>query len=123
MITFEEARRVLYIYLNELNFYTADSRDDHEIRNDRISTLAILTTYTLSSYEPRTTVIVNPSLLVYEEIRAKFGSDQLSCPCDEMFIDYGLFSSVEPIFHPICSSVFIEKAWFDFCRIIQYDRP
>jgi hypothetical protein len=70
MITFEEARRVLYIYLNELNFYTADSRDDHEIRNDRISTLAILNTYTLSSYEPRTTVIVNPSLLVYEEIRS-----------------------------------------------------
>ena len=108
----------LFRFGKELNFYTANSTDQHEMQNGRIATrlyiillfgsLTILTTYILSSYETHNIVITNPTLQVYEEINRKIEADKLACPCSKISINYGSFVSVRPTFSSdLCHPCFL----------------
>lgn len=127
-----QARRIkafAITFLTELNFYTKNSMDLYEIRNGQIATrlyifilisaLTILSVYTLSDEQIHQMNIVAPSLQNYMDISAKIGKDNIVCPCDEVSISYSSFMNTKLIFHPICSSQFIEQSWFEFLKSFE----
>lgn len=122
-------------FLRELNFYTKNSTDPFEIRNGCLSTrlyiiilmvvLVTLSIYTLSDEQIRQIVVIAPTLKTFMDMGSKFGKDNLFCPCNEVSIGYNSFMAIELVFHPVCSSHFIEESWFDFLKPFEtlFSRP
>lgn len=74
------------------------------------TSIVILFIYNSSNVETRTFLIKSPSLTVYENLYEKYSST-LSCSCNQIAIEYGRFISLEPKFHPVCSSTFVQEGW------------
>jgi hypothetical protein len=93
----------------------------HELRNEIHSTrifilllFTILIAFVLSSIllpEFKTITVHNIDQNEYEKLDQKY-SETLRCPCKKISIEYEAFSSMKPIFHPICSSIYITEQWY-----------
>jgi len=57
-------------------------------------------------------VILNPSIETFEHLNDEY-ENALSCPCNELSMNYSESVSIESTFHPICLSDFIEQDWFN----------
>jgi hypothetical protein len=64
--------------------------------------------------------VESPSFDSYQSLLST--TNDLSCSCSQMSINYGQFLSFSPSFHQICNSIFIKYDWFDwlFQNIIVY---
>jgi hypothetical protein len=108
--------------LVELNlFETPFTRNDpYELHTARIVTrvylaillitLGIITTSLLSPLRVHTVTVENPSQTIFENLYDKY-TTTLQCPCSRIINSYELFTSLSPILHPACSSLFISEAW------------
>jgi hypothetical protein len=108
--------------LVELNlFETPFTRNDpYELHTARIVTrvylaillitLGIITTSLLSPLRVHTVTVENPSQTIFENLYDKY-TTTLQCPCSRIVNSYELFTSLSPILHPVCSSLFISEAW------------
>jgi len=93
----------------------------HELRNGIYSTRIFVLLLTIflagfilfSALVPELQTVTIPSVTQdeYEKLEQKY-SQTLRCPCEKISIEYEQFSSIQPIFHPICSSIYINEEWF-----------
>jgi hypothetical protein len=104
-------------YLLNFNVFPSvpPSTDEHELRNQRISTrifivLLILSTAILLLYTSLVTVtktinVQTPNLEKYSQLYSTY-SRTLTCPCTKISVDYGKFLRIEHTLHQVCSSIF-----------------
>lgn len=103
--------------LNLFNSYSANPAIIHkEVITTRIYlTLLFLTFSILFAYssqrEFQYTVQFNkPSINDYRNLNS-IHSSTLACPCSKLAVPYKSLLTLEPVFHPICSSDFISNEW------------
>ncbi|CAF1661503.1 unnamed protein product, partial [Adineta ricciae] len=99
------------------------STDEREIRNQRLATkcfvilltllLFVLLLYTSLIDKTVTIQVQKPTLTKYVQLYSKF-SDQLSCPCKAISINYEKLFSLKYEFHQVCSSIFLTDQWFEY---------
>ncbi|UJR20676.1 hypothetical protein I4U23_023797 [Adineta vaga] len=106
----------------ELNlFKTAESRiDPYELQTAKITTrvyiitllssLLIIIIYLLLSSRVYTVTVLDPPREIFQTLYEKYPST-LRCPCTRIANAYELFISLSPIYHPICSSLYISEGW------------
>jgi hypothetical protein len=69
----------------------------------------------------------NLSYTNYKQLYEKY-SDKLICPCTEITSNCSSFINISPIYHPVCSSAFVEQIQFDQLRlgkpvmVLKHDR-
>ncbi|UJR12553.1 hypothetical protein I4U23_016729 [Adineta vaga] len=125
----------LWKVLAELNLFKDDSAHDASIiRSKRIATrvyllllaisCVILITYNSLDSQIHTVTIDHPSLIVYEDLYAKFSST-LTCSCSQISVSNEQFLNITYILHPICSSDILFLNWTtqknDGKTIVKYD--
>jgi hypothetical protein len=94
--------------------------DAYELQTARISTrvylvallltLSIITASLLLPLRVKSVTIENPPQTIFEKLHDKYPST-LQCPCSRIVNPYKLFTSLSPIYHPVCSSLFISDEW------------
>ncbi|CAF0925957.1 unnamed protein product [Adineta steineri] len=99
------------------------STDEHELKNQLISTrifivllilsLTILLLYTSLANITKTINVPKPTLTKYEQLYSKY-SQTLICPCKQISINYEKFLSIEYTFHQVCNSFFITDDWISY---------
>ncbi|CAF3755200.1 unnamed protein product, partial [Adineta steineri] len=99
------------------------STDEHELKNQKISTrifivllilsLTILLLYTSLADITKTINVPTPDLIKYEQLYSKY-SQTLTCPCQHISINYENFLSIEYTFHQVCTSIFITDDWISY---------
>ena len=57
-----------------------------------------------------TATVTSPSLSLFEYLSNRYPST-LSCPCSQPVIPYDVFLSFAPLYHQVCSSVFVSQPW------------
>ncbi|CAF1681952.1 unnamed protein product, partial [Adineta ricciae] len=131
--------RKIKIFLTTFNLFPSipPSTDEHELRNQRISTrlflvllsasLIILLTYNSIITVTITKTIQTPSLKKYEELYETY-SKTLTCPCEKMSIDYKDIVQINFTLHQVCDSDFISEKWIkhlyrhrDFVGLVNDD--
>ena len=75
-----------------------------------LGSLVTLLFYTSLSTRTTTINVADPSLNTFIALTNSRGSS-LRCPCTSLSILYESFLSVTPIFHPVCSSDFVDERW------------
>ncbi len=112
------------------HFYTLNvfpsippSIDEHQLRNERISTrlflfllissLAILLLYTSLINITQTVNVKAPTINQYSQLYSTY-SQTLTCPCSKISINYQTFIQVNYTLHQLCNSVFVTKYWIDY---------
>jgi len=115
---------IIWKYIVSLNLfkYHDQEEDQQRIRIQKqstrlyltilLSTLVILGIYRIISIYEFRRVILNPSIETYEHLNDEY-ENVLTCPCNELSMNYSEFVSIESTFHPICLSDFIEQDWFN----------
>ena len=98
------------------------TQDEHQLRNQRISTrsfifllilsLTILLLYTSLIAITQTVAVNSPTMTTYLQLYATYPRT-LSCDCKQISITNAKFLQVEFIFHEICKSVFITRDWIN----------
>lgn len=73
-------------------------------------TITGLFIYTSLSVEQYTMTIESPSLEDFINLQS-LRYAKISCPCQTITIPYEVFTTLEPVFHPICSSEFVSEEW------------
>ena len=56
--------------------------------------------------------VSNITLPLFEQLRVD-QMDTLSCPCTNVTIPYLAFVSIDAVFDPVCSSVFVDTQWIE----------
>ncbi|CAF1584318.1 unnamed protein product [Adineta ricciae] len=115
--------RNAYQYLLRLNLYENETNDEHEKRNELLSTrifiillLLTLLLYILYASLPSQTnsfTISKPTQMQYEQLRFKH-SISLKCPCKDLSTPYKQFIDVKMEYYEICSSDFVKQEWIDY---------
>ncbi|CAF1146658.1 unnamed protein product [Adineta ricciae] len=117
--------KILFEYAKNFNFFPSipPSTDEHELRNQRISTrlflvllstsLIILLIYNSLITVTITKTIQTPSLKQYEELYETY-SKTLTCPCQKMSIDYKNIVQINFTLHQVCDSDFISEKWIKY---------
>ncbi|CAF1225930.1 unnamed protein product [Adineta ricciae] len=75
-----------------------------------LSSFIVLTLYTIIQSRTVTTTFIQPSFDTYEILQEIHGN-QLKCLCSQIASAYNAFVGITPVFHPICSSEFVQKEW------------
>ena len=108
--------------LRELNLFRTDvaRNDPYEQRTAIISTriylltlviaVSIIVVYLLASVQVYTTIVENPSRTTFENLYQKY-TTSLQCPCSHIVNSYELLTSLSPVLHPVCSSLYISDSW------------
>ena len=124
----EEVRQFLHEcrqYLVKLNLFPSfpPSTDEHELKNQRVSTrvfifgllLSVLILLLFTSAVAVTTMVIikTPTLDQYSLLYSKY-SQTLTCPCTQISINYNTFLQVNYTLHNVCSSGFITRLWSDY---------
>ncbi|CAF1430382.1 unnamed protein product [Adineta ricciae] len=117
LITFIEDIMKINSFNSIFQFFKCifDVHDD-QTRTNRlhfIFLLSITMIVYLISYLPvqtKTTLINQPSRLLHEDLLQKY-SDTLECSCSKISIDYRSFITIQPRFHPLCSSELVSDDW------------
>ncbi|UJR24493.1 hypothetical protein I4U23_005868 [Adineta vaga] len=60
----------------------------------------------------KTIAISKPSLAQYSQLYSAY-PEKLKCPCSQTSMNYDEFLTIQPVFHQICSSVFVTQDWID----------
>ncbi|CAF5083063.1 unnamed protein product, partial [Rotaria sp. Silwood1] len=81
--------------------------------------LLVLLLFTSISKQTNSVTYHQPSYTTYERLQSEY-PDTLNCLCSEITQSYSSFVSLHPLFHPICSSVFVTDFWF---TQLQYEDP
>ncbi|CAF1381337.1 unnamed protein product [Adineta ricciae] len=72
--------------------------------------LSACTIYFSLNIETKTFIVDRPTQETFERLQEKYSST-LFCPCSTNIIPYREFLSVSPVYHEVCSSVFISDEW------------
>ncbi|UJR38833.1 hypothetical protein I4U23_031498 [Adineta vaga] len=108
-------------YLRTLNFFepkpNSDERESEQQRRWNIIATRIylliliiaLIIVALISWMDSQTIIVTLEHPTEEQFKTL--PIDVQCPCSQVSISYGDFTSIQTIFHPICSSTFISDEW------------
>ena len=122
----EEKRTPLLIRMKtpllNLNFFEdPDEVTVWHLHNQRLATrlflflmaitLLFLILFTSLSYTTETVIVKQPSTDVYLQLEAQPYSRTLVCPCTSISNEYKSFISFQPIYHQICSSIFLSEDW------------
>jgi hypothetical protein len=83
-----------------------------------IGSLFILLLFTTISEQTTSITFEHPSYITYRKLYEKY-SDKLVCTCNEITPKYLSFINVTPVYHPVCSSAFVEQIWFDQLKLIK----
>ncbi len=104
-----------------LNLFNKQSQDPLRILREHTSTwlfiilfidaLCILIFYTCLSSQTITKTIQSPTQEEYEVLINQFPT-ALQCPCTVLSIPYKDFIQIEPVFHQICQSDFVQPWWY-----------
>lgn len=70
----------------------------------------IIAIYLLILVQVHADIMEKPSRMVFENLYDKYATT-LQCPCSHIAIQYALFTSISPVFHPVCSSQYISDEW------------
>ena len=109
----------------ELNLFDTapGSTDPYQLATERITTRVYLISLALSisilifytSISPRFEIITirNPLGDDFNKFYEQYRST-LHCPCHQITIAYGLFMSISPVFHPVCTSWLVSEEWFRY---------
>ncbi len=99
------------------------SIDDHQLRNERISTrlflfllsssLAILLLYTSLINITQTFNVKAPTITQYSQLYSTY-SQTLTCPCSKISINYQTFIQINYTLHQLCNSIFVNQYWIDY---------
>ncbi|CAF0953898.1 unnamed protein product [Adineta steineri] len=118
-------------YCQNLNLFPSVplTTDEHELKNQIISTrlyislftlsLTILLLYTSFTDITKTITVAKPTLTKYEQLYSKY-SQTLTCPCQHISINYEKFLSIEYTFHQVCTSIFITDEWIAHNDVILH---
>ncbi|CAF1258824.1 unnamed protein product [Adineta steineri] len=118
-------------YIQDFNLFPSvpPSTDEHQLRNEKISTriflylltlsLAILLLYNSLNNVTQTVNVKAPTMTKYLELYLTY-SQTLKCPCKQISINYDTFLSIEYTFHQVCTSVFITQDWINFLNEEYY---
>ena len=113
------------LFFQNLNLFPSipPSIDEHELRNQRISTrlfifllvllLTILLLYTSLINVTQTVNVNAPTITQYSQLYSKY-PQTLTCPCTKISINYDKILHVQYTFHQVCDSVFVTKYWTDY---------
>ncbi|CAF1296227.1 unnamed protein product [Adineta ricciae] len=111
--------------IQNLNLFPSvpPSNDEHQLRNEHISTrlfvllfalsFTILLLYNSLICIQKTVTMKSPSFTDYTHINITY-SETLTCPCTKISIDYKEIVRINYTFHQICSSVFITEGWIEY---------
>ncbi|CAF1421482.1 unnamed protein product [Adineta ricciae] len=96
--------------------------DQHQLRNQLISTrlfiilltlsLTILLLYNSLITITQTNTVTFPTITTYLQLYSEY-PQSLSCDCKQISINHDKFLHITYTFHEICNSVFITQDWFD----------
>ncbi|CAF4256013.1 unnamed protein product, partial [Adineta steineri] len=112
-------------YIQNFNLFPSipPSTDEHQLRNEKISTrlfiillilsLAVLLLYNSLINVTQTVNVKAPTMTKYLELYSTY-SQALICPCTQISINYDTFISIEYTFHQVCASVFVKQDWIDY---------
>ncbi|CAF1383620.1 unnamed protein product [Adineta steineri] len=99
------------------------STDEHQLRNQRISTrifiilltlsLTVLILYTSLVNVTKTTDINSPTIIQYSQLYSTY-PQTLECTCTDISIDYDKFIQVNYTLHQICTSIFVQDNWISY---------
>src|SRR5215467_3052189 len=84
-----------------------------------IGSFIILLLFNSLSTQTSTVTVSSPSLTTYNHLQA-LHLNTLRCPCSNMTIPYHTFTSLSPIFHPVCSSDFVSDPWLKMLTVLSY---
>ncbi|CAF1436855.1 unnamed protein product [Adineta ricciae] len=115
--------RNIYQYLLKLNLYENETNDEHEKRNELLSTrifiiLLLLTlllyiAYATLSSQQSSFIISKPTQKQYEQLQFKHPIS-LKCPCKDLSTPYKQLIDVKMEYYEICSSDFVKQEWIDY---------
>ncbi|CAF1477031.1 unnamed protein product [Adineta steineri] len=112
-------------FLQNFNLFPSipPSTDQHQLRNQRISTrifiilltlsLTVLILYTSLVNSTHTFDINSPTSTQYSQLYSNY-PQTLTCTCTNISIDYGKFIQVNYSLHQICTSIFVNHTWIDY---------
>ncbi|CAF4276946.1 unnamed protein product, partial [Adineta steineri] len=102
---------------------TPPSTDEHQLRNQRISTrifiilltlsLTVLILYTSLINVTKTTDINSPTIIQYSQLYSTY-PQTLTCACTQVSVNYDKFIQVSYTLHQICTSIFTTDFWTDY---------
>ncbi|CAF3580789.1 unnamed protein product [Adineta steineri] len=125
------SRRIKEIYKKRVQFIKAfnlfasipPSTDEHDLRNEILSTrlfiflltlcLVVLLIYNSLISVIRTDILKTPSFQEYEQLYSKY-SKTLTCPCKTIGINYTDILHINYTLHQVCTSIFVTKDWIDY---------
>ncbi|CAF1235164.1 unnamed protein product [Adineta steineri] len=109
--------------IRKLNFYSSNNstiENEYEIRSQIIATrilsilliilIIILTIYSSQTSVTKIVIVSNPSIEKYNSLY-RTHSETLSCPCTNIIIPRQIFLILQPTFHQVCRSNFIDPLW------------
>ncbi|CAF4032982.1 unnamed protein product, partial [Adineta steineri] len=101
----------------------APTIDEHQLRNQRISTrlfivlltisLSILVLYTSLVHITATVNVKTPSIQEYEQLYNSY-SQTLTCECTQISINYEKFIQIQYTLHQVCHSDFVTQKWINY---------
>ncbi|CAF1441651.1 unnamed protein product [Adineta ricciae] len=112
--------RSIWDFFKKYNLFNSSSSDERSKRNQILSTriycvllpilLTIFGVYLLLEKQTKLITIKNPTQNQFEQLE-NISVNNLFCPCSDISIKYDTFLSLQPRYHPICSSVFSSTLW------------
>ncbi|CAF4104333.1 unnamed protein product [Adineta steineri] len=99
------------------------STDEHQLRNQRISTriftilltlsLTVLILYTSLVNVTKTIYINSPTIIQYSQLYSTY-PQTLTCACTQVSVNYDKFIQVNYTLHQICTSIFVQDIWISY---------
>ena len=74
--------------------------------------LYVLLYMALMQTNSRTEIISHVTPAAFDQLYLKHAKTLL-CPCSKDFVSYKAFVSAAVSYHPVCSSIFVEKQWIE----------
>ncbi|UJR12169.1 hypothetical protein I4U23_016346 [Adineta vaga] len=115
--------RMIKTKVVHLNLFQTRSTNNHKIKKQLYSTrfyiiiliisFPILLSYTLLNQKLITITVQLHSLNQYDNLRMKYPTT-ITCPCSTISIGYNRFIELNPFYHQICSSDFVNQQWFEY---------
>ena len=129
-VLLQQIKRTLKKLLIELNIFKRRGSDEQQVYYQRMATrcyisiltvsLTILTFYSLLAAELHLESIRNPTESDYNLLEQTY-TDQLSCPCTSISMNYSTFVNIEPQYHQVCSSDLVSTEWMNYNSIQNND--
>ncbi|CAF1678966.1 unnamed protein product, partial [Adineta ricciae] len=119
-------------FLRTLNLFPSSppSADEYRLKTQRISTFTyiimllasffILLIHSATQTITHTTIIDSPSFSEYQILYNQQG-ERLSCSCSSITNEYEDFSWIKPIYHPVCTSDFVDDDWVNYDGSFRMD--